>query len=145
VLEAARWSLSRGPAGLGEAERLLVAWARVQPDPSPDVRATLVLVLARAGRVDEARGTALSGATLAPSFYRDPDPHPVPDWMEAEREAARGTALLLRGDAAGALVLLERAAGRVPAPWRDFMAAQVATARRALPRVAPPPGGRVLQ
>jgi hypothetical protein len=141
VLDGARWSMARGPAGLDGALGLLGAWVPLAAPPRGTLcRATLVLALARAGRIDEARALA---AVVAPLFSpaelsRTPAfiAPPITVMMDSEVDAALGVTLALASRGAEAQPLLRRAAEGVPAPWRTFQANFVT--RAPAPRTPPP-------
>lgn len=131
VLEVARWSMARGPDGVGDAAQTLRAFAAVAP-ASPAVRTALALALVRAQRVDEARLlVAPLRDTLQPA---DGDDLRAPrgSVVRGEAAAATGVALRLLGRPRDAATALARVA-EAPAPWRAFIASELAAARRASP------------
>jgi tetratricopeptide (TPR) repeat protein len=130
-LEVARWAMARGPDGLDDALRVLRAGASTTA-ASPLVRATLALVLARAGRLDDARAVAsLVAATLQNTDITGalPSGATLPD----ELSAAVGVALLLNGHPREAREALTVAAQGSPEVWRPFQRAQLAAAQRGAP------------
>lgn len=129
TLTVARWSLARGPDGLGDARALLEA-LRVVGLSSPRGAALAVLVMARAGDEPGAQALAQSlGAALAPPLA---EPHPADrqDPAFPEQINAVGVALLLAGRPAEAAPLLRRALEQTPPGWRAFQQRMLQRAAR---------------
>lgn len=129
VLEIARWSMARGPEGLADALTVLREITALGP-PTPMVRATLALVLARQGAIDQAREIARGGPLPHPDA---PTSTPRGAVIMGENDAAIGVALVLAGRARDAIGPLTRAIATVPPPWRTWTSTYLTTARRMLP------------
>lgn len=119
TLTVTRWSLARGPEGLGDAGALLEG-LRVLGMSTPRAAALTVLWMARAGDEPGAQALAQSlGAALGAPLA---EPHPTDrqDPAFPEQINAVGVALLLAGRPAEAAPLLRRAAELTPPGWRGF-------------------------
>jgi tetratricopeptide (TPR) repeat protein len=144
-IEVARWSLLRGPEGVGPALAILREAAAVQP-PDPMLRTTLSFALVLAGRQSEAREVARSGPVTA---VGSTVPRPLRGTLAPDIvDAAAGVAVSLSDHAWDASAVLERVSGAqgIPASIRPALqsALQVsrATPRRS-PAPPPPPQPRI--
>ncbi|MBL8602122.1 MAG: hypothetical protein JNK72_09365 [Myxococcales bacterium] len=126
----ARWSMARGPEGLGPAITLLSTRATVGPLSDPE-RCTLVAALVRARREPEAAALASQFSEQLQPFAGDVDAWGAGLLTEGEGPASVGIALLLGGRAREAEAPLERALAVSRGPWVEETRRWLARARRA--------------
>ncbi len=139
VLEVARWSMARGPAGVDDA--IVILRELAGPTASAAIaRAMLSLALHRRGRDDEAREVA-RGADL-PSPYASTSLR-AGGLIDGETDAAVGTAYVFAGRGREAIAFLARASTRAPAAWRPSIVATLSEAQRAAPGTAANPAALV--